>query len=894
MKPGQYKLTAQAFYRQDGSDEVNYPYLFVGDAKSYFPERSGTENNMPDAYASFLAGTYPVDPITFVVSSESDNVTIGYANANVKMWNIFGQTQLTYYGTALINDAIAFNNGGVMTAGQWYYFDATVAGTYEFSAGSDLTAISYTTDGTQVTSSATGTTLTASQALSATRYYFKSSSAQTLTVSVPAGAQIINADIDFSNEIVDGIVAGEKNSMTIGKSSYSTTEIAGDAGNKYIFLGYGENTVTIPVAERPGNKDIVTFKFDLALADGADNHGAFYIKDADGGNIGYMKCALWSKNVANETNLGINMSETTFNKNKTGDKDALWNKRTSFIITLNYLTHQITTVSQIQGGSVLDPIVVEMTNTKPVAQFVVSATPSDGAGGAKRRAKFGNLVITNTKGDYSVSDVNYTVIFVDGNGTKVKVDDTSRIFPEGTSISDLATPTDMTTFYNDGDIANNTTVEFAGATNKYVYKSISAVNSSEEAITELEAGAIVTIVYDRYNKYNYAVKQKLGDAAATDKETGTLWEDQTYSYYFPVGVKDGDDYYFTEANGSSPYYKGTLTSAQPTVTINYTLDPMVVFYAEGEDLASKTGEFAYYPDLMADGSCGVLNSNDGNLITNLSAGIYTITARTVGRGDGDRKIYFYKSSVNEENIVLTATPNYTSGSTETSAAFALTDATNILVKGAAGGGANGNGLDYVIIKKFPDTVSATIGEAGWATLYTPYALDFSSLSSSFKAYTATVDGTTVTLTEVSNVPANTGVVLNGATGNYNIPVIASSSTAKGDLTGNATEATAFNAASSGYAYYVLAQAEDYPTHKIQFRPVTTGSIAAGKAFLEAPYAAGVKALNVVFNDIATGVDEIAGSKFQVSGTAIYNVAGQRVSQPTRGLYIKNGKKIIIK
>ena len=87
-------------------------------------------------------------------------------------------------------------------------------------------------------------------------------------------------------------------------------------------------------------------------------------------------------------------------------------------------------------------------------------------------------------------------------------------------------------------------------------------------------------------------------------------------------------------------------------------------------------------------------------------------------------------------------------------------------------------------------VPVTITSAEWATIYTPYALDFSSFSSNFKAYTASLDESTVTLTEVETVPANTGVVINGTPGTYNVPVITSSSTAQGDLTGNASAATA--------------------------------------------------------------------------------------------------------
>ena len=42
----------------------------------------------------------------------------------------------------------------------------------------------------------------------------------------------------------------------------------------------------------------------------------------------------------------------------------------------------------------------------------------------------------------------------------------------------------------------------------------------------------------------------------------------------------------------------------------------------------------------------------------------------------------------------------------------------------------------------------------------------------------------------------------------------------------------------------------------------------------------------------TGIEMISGFKSQVSGSEVYNLAGQRVAQPTKGLYIINGKKIV--
>ena len=48
------------------------------------------------------------------------------------------------------------------------------------------------------------------------------------------------------------------------------------------------------------------------------------------------------------------------------------------------------------------------------------------------------------------------------------------------------------------------------------------------------------------------------------------------------------------------------------------------------------------------------------------------------------------------------------------------------------------------------------------------------------------------------------------------------------------------------------------------------------------------------NDNTTGISAVNGSEFMVNGSDIYNLAGQRVAQPTKGLYIVNGKKVILK
>lgn len=187
-----------------------------------------------------------------------------------------------------------------------------------------------------------------------------------------------------------------------------------------------------------------------------------------------------------------------------------------------------------------------------------------------------------------------------------------------------------------------------------------------------------------------------------------------------------------------------------------------------------------------------------------------------------------------------------------------------------------------VISEGQAAVGTTVTSAGWATLYTPYALDFSDVDG-LTAYTASVSENTVTLTEVTNVPANTGVVLKGAENTYSIPVIASSSTEKGDLKGSATEATACPAASG--TYYILTM----NGANAEFNPATSGEIAAGKAYLHVGGSS--RSLSIVFND-ATGI-----SSMQHECTLqneVYNLQGQRVKAATKGLYIVNGKKTVIK
>lgn len=95
---GWYALTAQGFYRQDGTDNENLPHFFFGDKKANVPLKTGSEDSMADACTSFESGLYKIDPIFVEVTNGT--ITVGIKNPNnADLWIIWDNFELTYYGT---------------------------------------------------------------------------------------------------------------------------------------------------------------------------------------------------------------------------------------------------------------------------------------------------------------------------------------------------------------------------------------------------------------------------------------------------------------------------------------------------------------------------------------------------------------------------------------------------------------------------------------------------------------------------------------------------------------------------------------------------------------------------------------------------------------------------
>lgn len=186
--------------------------------------------------------------------------------------------------------------------------------------------------------------------------------------------------------------------------------------------------------------------------------------------------------------------------------------------------------------------------------------------------------------------------------------------------------------------------------------------------------------------------------------------------------------------------------------------------------------------------------------------------------------------------------------------------------------------------------SVTVGDSKYATYCSNEGLDFS--ASDVKAYTAKVDGNKVVLTQVANdiVPANTGVILYCETaGNYDIPVIKTSATVSDNEMVGVTESTSV-AWTTDDKYY------NYILQNGVFNNANGGNLKANRAYLHTTYdvtAPGARALVMVFDGETTGIKDNKRETI-TNSREFYNLNGQRVAQPTKGLYIVNGNKVIIK
>lgn len=483
---------------------------------------------------------------------------------------------------------------------------------------------------------------------------------------------------------------------------------------------------------------------------------------------------------------------------------------------------------------------------------------------ALRPGSMGSVAIDNlvlSKEIVKVKTANYTIIYKSGE-TEIKTRETrtSKI-NETPVISDI----DKSTFYNED------------GTKKYIYVSDDAASKT---IAE-DGSTVVTIQFREAAKYNYTVNSNIEGYSVN----GSVFENENTKVAFPQYIlKDGVLY---EANAINKEYNLTFAVNEDNTvkTINYkeTSINNVAYYSEAENIEGLT--------IINSGNSAIRSSNSASayakdadvVFTTLPAGKYKLTSSICDFQEKKASAEFsYKAG---EKVIFTHKAEVINSHTKTSEEFTLNESTPIsLVKG----GNDKQGIDFIYIQRTGDaTETVSVSEAGFATYATTNNVKVPE-DENVKVMTVKVnaEGTAIELNEVKAgtvIPAKTGILVKAPAGNCDFVVTSD----KGEtLDNNDLKAATEDVTSADDKFFALTKLGE----KVGFALVANGVvIPADKAYLEVPTSTPAKFFGL--DGEATGINSVKTAKAE---GAYYTLEGVKTTKPVKGIYIHNGKKIVVK
>ena len=196
-------------------------------------------------------------------------------------------------------------------------------------------------------------------------------------------------------------------------------------------------------------------------------------------------------------------------------------------------------------------------------------------------------------------------------------------------------------------------------------------------------------------------------------------------------------------------------------------------------------------------------------------------------------------------------------------------------------------VDYIEVYRPGDNV-VTLNSKGFATY--SYNKDFAIYGATAYAMALDIDAGTLTGTAVEKVPAGAGILLKGEAG-ASVQILETTGAAA--LTGNNLKGTTD---ANGNTVDMPAGKTVYVLSGDTFKKYTGTELAANKAFFQVDgTTVEGRSFVMVFDGETTGIDALLIDNGQLTiDNAVYNLNGQRVMNPAKGLYIVNGRKVVIK
>lgn len=180
----------------------------------------------------------------------------------------------------------------------------------------------------------------------------------------------------------------------------------------------------------------------------------------------------------------------------------------------------------------------------------------------------------------------------------------------------------------------------------------------------------------------------------------------------------------------------------------------------------------------------------------------------------------------------------------------------------------------------------SVGEAGWRTFRTGSSIKIT--DPNVTAYVAKYveEGNYIKLKEVTAVPGWQPVLIEAAPGKYMVEITTENLDALFPWGDNGLQANGKDALPGDGTLYALAKKNGVVGF---YKMSSESAIPAWAIYMKIESSSAPAYLG--FDGEATGIEAVKATK---NDGEFFNLAGQRVANPTKGLYIVNGKKVIIK
>ena len=395
-----------------------------------------------------------------------------------------------------------------------------------------------------------------------------------------------------------------------------------------------------------------------------------------------------------------------------------------------------------------------------------------------------------------------------------------------------------------------------------------------------------SVSFTMVKKPVFAYKVNLVDEAnnvlKTVYENDEAYEGLEVNYSYPK--------YLTDENGKVTYvcslssYNGSVNASKDAVTsVKYNEYKGTAYFVEGEDVIKSIAkvESANYSSGAA---MRGFNTNM-DLFTVPETAVYRLSYAVCSNNVNDPRQFFVSAGDEEivNKVVQWSVNDVIKKGTMTEAAMTFNEGTVIKAKGSD----TNIILDYILLEKVTSE-DVAVSSVKFAT-YVPVINVVA--PAGVKVYTAKVneDKSAVVLTEVpagSVIAKGTPVLVGAEAGSYNFAASADEATTVAD---NDLKAAAADTKGDGATIYALVEQDG----KAVFAPLKEGvPVSLGHAYLKLPAASATRFYSIQFGGETTGINEVnAAAK---ADGAYYTLQGVKTSKAAKGIYIHNGKKVVIK